>query len=107
MDGKISKKVPKFLFYYINKALRGSVEGIFVNDPGLQKLRKLIDQKSQIILMPVYKSFLDFPILLYSLLVNKIDLPFTIGNQEDIPDVKLLDTILRKCGYITSKRSRN
>jgi hypothetical protein len=30
--------------------------------------------------MPVYRSFGDLPILLYSLFVNKIEIPFTIGN---------------------------
>jgi len=58
------------LLYYVNKTLRELVEGVFVNDPGVNRIKELIDKKAQIILMPVYKSFLDFPILVYSLLVN-------------------------------------
>jgi len=58
------------LLYYVNKTLRELVEGVFVNDPGINRIKEFIDKKAQIILMPVYKSFLDFPILVYSLLVN-------------------------------------
>jgi len=87
--------------------LRELVEGVFVNDPGIDRIKSLLEKKAQVILLPVYKSFLDFPILVYSLLVNKIELPFTIGNSEDIPDVKLVDTLLKRFGYLPTKRSRN
>jgi len=50
--------------------------------------------------MPIYKSFLDFPILAYSLIANKIKLPYTIGNKEDIPDVKLVESLLKRFGYM-------
>lgn len=107
METRITTKTPQMILYYINKKLREVVEGIFVNDPGLAKVKELLQKKQNVILMPVYKSFFDFPIILYSLLVNNIDLPFTIGNFEDIPDVKLIDTLLKRFGYITTKRSKN
>jgi hypothetical protein len=40
--------------------------------------------------MPVFRSFGDLPVLLYSLFVNKLEIPFTIGNQEDIPSAKII-----------------
>jgi len=91
----------------VNKTLRELVEGVFVNDPGISRIKELLDKKAQVVLMPIYKSFLDYPILAYCLLVNQIELPFTIGNSEDIPDVKLVDTLLRRFGYLPAKRSRN
>ena len=74
------------MFYFFIKYLRNMVEGIFVNEEGLEKIKKLINQKSCVVLMPVYRSVLDIKILLYCLLVNNIDLPFTIGNFDDIPN---------------------
>ncbi|MFO0116408.1 MAG: hypothetical protein ACK521_01885 [bacterium] len=56
--------------------------------------------------MPVYRSFADLPVLLYSLFVNKLEIPFTIGNQEDMPSAKIIESILKKVGYILTKRSR-
>ena len=95
------------MLYYVNKTLRELGEGVFVNDPGISKIKELLGKKAQVVLMPVYKSFLDFPVLVYSLLVNQIELPFTIGNSEDIPEVKLVDTFLKRFGYLPTKRSRN
>ncbi len=91
----------------MNKNLRELVEGVFVNDPGINRIKQLLEKKAQIILLPVYKSFLDFPILVYSLLLNQIELPFTSGNSEDFPEVRLVDTLLKRFGYLTTKRSRN
>ncbi len=107
IQSKVTNLTPKFLLYYVNKNLRDLVEGVFVNDPGINRIKQLLEKKAQVILLPVYKSFLDFPILIYSLLLNQIELPFTIGNSEDIPDVKLVATFLKRFGYLTTKRSRN
>lgn len=57
--------------------------------------------------MPVYRSFADLPVLLYSLFVNKIEIPFTIGNAEDMPHAKIVDQILKRIGYLITKRSRD
>lgn len=54
--------------------------------------------------MPVYRSVLDIKILLYCLLVNNIELPFTLGSYEDVPSDKLYETLLKKFGYIKTKR---
>jgi len=59
------------------------------------------------VLMPVYRSFADLPVLLYSLFVNKIEIPFTIGNCEDMPAVKIVESILKKIGYVVTKRTRD
>jgi hypothetical protein len=43
---------------------------------------------------------------MYTLFVNNIDMPFSIGNLEDVPHVAFMDSILSNCGYISTRRSR-
>ena len=57
--------------------------------------------------MPVYKSFADLLVLLYTLAAHDIEIPFSVGNYEDTPRVKFIDTFLKGVGYIFAKRSRN
>jgi|LauGreDrversion4_2_1035121.scaffolds.fasta_scaffold65813_5 hypothetical protein len=45
METRITSKTPQMILYYINKKLREVVEGIFVNDPGLAKVKNLLDTK--------------------------------------------------------------
>jgi glycerol-3-phosphate O-acyltransferase len=80
MQSKITKQSPKVVFYLVQKTLRDLFDGIFVNDPGVERMKLLLEKKVRVVLMPVYKSFLDFLILVYSLVVNSIELPFTVGN---------------------------
>jgi len=87
--------------------LRNIVEGIWVNQSRIDNLKKLIKDGEHVILIPTYKSFADLFILQYIFLQNQIQLPFTMGNFEDTPRVYLIDKILKKMGYIFTKRSRN
>ena len=61
----------------------------------------------RVVLMPVYRSFADLPVLLYSLFVNKIEIPFTIGNAEDMPHAKIVEYLLNRIGYLATKRLRD
>jgi len=78
----------------VHKTLRDLFDGVFINDSGIGKVKQLLETKVRVVLMPVYKSYLDFFILIYSLIVNQVELPFTIGNQEDIPNIKLLKDLI-------------
>ena len=104
MEARISRNSPPIMLYFFNKKIRNMVEGIFINSKGLDKVKELINKKSCVVLMPIYRSVLDIKILLYCLLVNNIELPFTIGNFEDVPTDKLYETLLKKIGYIKTKR---
>jgi glycerol-3-phosphate O-acyltransferase len=81
--------------------------GLYLQQENFDNIRKLLNAGESVVLMPVYRSFADFPVLIYSLLANKIDIPFTIGNCEDLPATKLVEGLLKKVGYILTKRSRD
>ncbi len=100
LDTNITKKAWPPLIVYMNKTFRNSFEGIFINDPGLDKVKALLTNKEKGVLVPIYKSFIDASLILYSLFVNNIDFPFIFGNYDDIPSVAFLDTVLANTGYI-------
>lgn len=61
----------------------------------------------RVVLVPAYKSFSDLLVLLYTFAAHDIEIPFTVGNFEDTPRVKLIDMLLKGVGYITARRSRD
>lgn len=92
--------------YQLSKVLRNSFDGLWVSQPGIDSLKALLKDGQHVILIPTYKSFSDMFVLLYALIENQIQLPFTIGNLDDTPRL-LVDKLLRKIGYILMQRSRN
>ena len=57
-------------------------------------------------LIPYFRTYTDFFVLLYALYVNDIPIPFTFGNLEDTPRNSLFDALLKRVGYILTRRSR-
>jgi glycerol-3-phosphate O-acyltransferase len=108
LHAHLCKRTLALCMSFINRKFRQMSRGLYLQQSGFDKVRKLLMAGESVILMPVYRSFADFPVLLYSLLANKIDIPFTIGNQEDLPATqRLVEGVLRKVGYILTKRSRD
>ena len=87
------------MMYRLEKILRNSFDGIWVNQPGVDVVKKLLKEGEHVILMPTYKSFSDMFVLMYALIENQIQLPFTIGNLDDTQRL-LIDKLLSKIGYI-------
>jgi len=104
---KICKRTLALCMAYLNRKFRQCSRGLYLQQDGFDEIRKLLQQGERVVLMPVYRSFVDFPILFYSLFVNKIELPFTIGNGEDLVAFKQGEKILKRCGYMHVQRSRD
>lgn len=63
--------------------------------------------KERVVLLPTYKSFVDLFILLYTLKSYEIETPFTVGNMEDIPQITVIEKLLKGVGYVKARRSRD
>jgi hypothetical protein len=50
--------------------------------------------------MPIYRSWADFFILTYVQTLQGLEVPFTFGNYEDVPKIKLFKAWLGQVGYI-------
>ena len=55
--------------------------------------------------MPIYRSWADFFVLSYVQVLQGLEMPFTVGNLEDTPRIKLFDAWLQQTGYIPARRS--
>lgn len=74
-----------------NKVFRYSAHGIFLEESGLEKVKNLVSDsnistsKNRVIFMPIFKSVVDCWVLFYIYMIQKMDIPFTFGNDEEIP----------------------
>lgn len=106
MNTSVNKSAWPAMLMFINRTFRNAFEGIYINDPGLDTVKDLLQKQEKVILVPLYKSFLDLSVLVYTLFVNQIDIPFSFGNIDDVPGVAFMDTVLRNTGYISTSRSK-
>lgn len=107
MHAKICRRSLSFVLTYHNRKFRQGTQGIYLQQKGFDEIRKLLQSGGRVVLLPVFRSFADLPVLLYALYINKIDIPFTIGNQEDLPASKTIGGLLSNLGYIHTKRTRD
>jgi glycerol-3-phosphate O-acyltransferase len=70
MDTNVNKKVWPGLLMYVNRTFRNAFEGIHYNEKGFNNMKSLLDKKEKVVLVPIYRSFLDLTVILYSLYVN-------------------------------------
>lgn len=107
MQGDIRRNLIQALMVPLQKLLRRSFEGLWVNMPSLEAVKDLIKSGDHVVLLPTYKSFADQFVILYTLFANNMEVPFTIGNREDTPRVKAVDEVLKRIGYIIAMRTRD
>lgn len=72
----------------------------------LEVVKKSIKNGYKVILMPLYRTFLDYFVLSYVNHTQGIPSGFTFGNFEDTPRIMLFDHILKNSGYILSRRKQ-
>ena len=107
MHCTIDKKFVLPMHWYSNKLFRNLSQGVWVEEPGIKKIKSLMNMNERVVLIPQYKSFADLFIMLYTFKVYGIEIPFTVGNLEDTPRVPLIDRLLKGIGYIHARRSRD
>lgn len=107
MHAHICPKTLRLTMAFLNRKMRQLSKGIYLQQRGFDEIKRLLQSGERVVIMPVLRSFADLPVLLYSLFVNKIEIPFTIGNAEDLPAAKFIDRILKKVGYIITARTRD
>lgn len=69
----------------MNVIHRRAFDGLYMEDAGLENVKKLIEQGEKVILMPTYKSFADSFVLTLLFMLQNMDIPLTLGCFEDTP----------------------
>jgi hypothetical protein len=88
MKASITQAGVRTVVWYANKVMRHSLQGLFVDDKSLQRVKDLIqDKKNKVVLLPIYKSFADFFIQTYIFHHFGVGIPFTFGNLNDVPEI--------------------
>ena len=86
------------MFLFSHKLLKNMFESIIINDVELKQLKQISAKSNQsIILLPSFKSIVDFTLLSYVSIMYEMDLPFVNGLKE-FDEIMLMSNILRKCG---------
>lgn len=93
------------MIWFFNKTMRVGMQGLYVQEESLMRIKRLANSGARVVLVPIYKSFADFFIQAYLNNKYELDTPFTFGNMEDTPRIKLFDKWLRNTGYMIAVRS--
>lgn len=95
------------MIWYFTKTMRKALFGLYVHEPSLNRMKELVTKNpaTRVVLVPIFKSFADYFIQVFINFSYNIDLPFTFGNMEDTPHIKLFDEWVGQTGYIFAKRS--
>ena len=95
-----------FLIYLFNKHMRDKIQGLYVDMQGLNQVKKHIEKGQKVIFLPLYKTFIDFFVMVYVNQTQGIPSGFTFGNHDDIPKILIMKEILHRTGYISSRRKQ-
>ena len=66
----------RVFFWYFNKTMRRNIQGLFVDDRSVRMVKDLIAQNHKVILMPLYRSYIDFFVQMYVTCTQRIQLGF-------------------------------
>lgn len=80
MRAEICRRSLALTMAFLNRKFRQVSNGIYLQQHGFDEIKRLLNAGERVVLMPLYRSFADLPVLLYSLFVNQIEIPFTVGN---------------------------
>eukprot|EP00347_Sterkiella_histriomuscorum_P008623 403344386 len=89
------RQLMKEIFHQVFKKI---FDQIIVSDPDLKQITQIQQTRGKsVVLIPSFKSYLDFILLIYVHIIYEIELPFIIGMAE-FQNVAVLSKILRRCG---------
>jgi glycerol-3-phosphate O-acyltransferase len=75
------------LIWLSHKVMRQAVQGLQVDSKSVERVKSLIGQGHRVVLLPIYKSFVDPFVLSYVLNYYQMEQPFIFGNFEDSPEI--------------------
>lgn len=102
----ITRKGMAILMWMANKVFRNGVHGIFLEQTGLQRVKDLISDssvsssKNKVVFMPIFKSVVDIWVLYYIYMTQRMEIPFTFGNEEEIPKLSVVEEMSKITGYV-------
>ncbi len=96
----------KSSFFLLAKGLGRLVDSMNVDTKSIEMFKKLTQQnrKIRIVIMPIYKSYIDPLVLHYINYFTDQELGFTFGHYEDSHKIKFIDAYLKTNGNLPMRR---
>lgn len=89
-----------------SKIAQHLLEGIYVDQEGIQKVKNLCSKpKTRIIFLPTFKSLADPLILFYLNCFYNIELGFSFGSFDDAPQTDLVTWLAKRVGHFMMRRN--
>ena len=106
LSASVDRKTVQGIFLVFHQRFRKIFDQIVVNEAELKQVSALVQQRGKaVVLVPSFKSYLDFVLLHYINIMYEIDLPFVSGLVQ-FSDIAVVTKILRKVGgfFVDQKR---
>ncbi|KAL5463463.1 hypothetical protein EMCRGX_G032358 [Ephydatia muelleri] len=100
---KMALPAVRSLALVLRSVLRRILKGIFVNKPGLEKLKEAVRQWP-VVLLPSHRSYLDFILVTYLMFEHNITLP-SIAAGQDFMSMAGVSGLLRRSGAFFLRRT--
>ena len=93
----------------IQKVAQHLLEGIYVDQHGIQKVLNLCKggRKTRVLLVPMSKSFADPLILYYLNYFCNLELGYSFGSYEDGPQMQSMKRLYNRIGHFLIKRKNS
>jgi glycerol-3-phosphate O-acyltransferase len=108
----ITRKGMAILMWMANKVFRNGVHGVFLEETGLQRVKDLVSDsnvsssKNRVVFMPIFKSVVDIWVLYYIFMTQRMEIPFTFGNEEEIPKLSVVEEMSKITGYVFMNKDK-
>jgi len=56
MNSKVERQAVISMIWYMNKLARFSMQGVYVDEQSLSRMRGLLNENNRVVLLPTYKS---------------------------------------------------
>ena len=72
---------------------------------GIERVKELtVGRKSRVVIMPLYKSFIDLLVMHYVHFFNEVKMGFQFANFEDRSKIQLIEGFCKKLGMFFIRR---
>jgi len=97
----------KSSFFLLSKIFGRLVDTMNVDTKSIEMFKKLTQEnrKTRIVIMPIYKSYIDALVMHYINYFTDQELGFTFGHYEDSHQIKFIDAFLKRIGCLPMRRN--
>jgi hypothetical protein len=107
MSKSINKKAAQSIFYLFNRFMSHTVSGLYVDDPGLSKIKAELKSKdTRLVFLVLNRSINDIIVMEFLNFIEDLPIGFFFASQEDHMEIKLINFLYHFVGVFLPKREQ-